>query len=246
MKFCTTGLIIREQPVGENDRLVTVLTKEQGLVRAFAGGARSMKGKKQAATQLLSYGNYVFSKGKDTYRITEAECLDVFFHLRGDLVKLTLAQYFCELCGALVPEQDNADFYLRIMLNSLKFLESDYLPSVQLKAVVELSLLTLSGYMPNVEGCYSCMAKNEPLYFDPVEGVLLCHAHKTNRALPVSIGVVHAVDHITHASLERLFAFRLSEEGLHCLEKVSEAFVTAQLERTFKTLAFYHQLALLS
>jgi DNA repair protein RecO (recombination protein O) len=242
MKFCTNGLIIREQHVGESDRLVTVLTRERGLVRAFASGARTIKGKKQAATQLLSYGNFAFSKGKDTYRITEAECLDVFFDLRIDLLKLSLAQYFCELCAVLVPEHDDAGAYLRIMLNGLKFLETDKYSHLQLKAVLELSMLTLSGYMPDVDGCHVCTGREQVMYFDPVNGVLQCAKHRNFNAVAVSDGVIKAMEYITNSTIDRLFSFSLSEEGLDCLAKVSEAFTLAQLERTFKTLDFYHAL----
>ena len=242
MKFSTNGLIIREHHVGESDRLVTVLTRDRGLVRAFVAGARNIKGKKQAATQLLSYGNFYFAKGKDAYRITEAECLDVFFGLRNDLSRLTLAQYFCELCGAVVPEQDDAGAYLRIMLNCLKFLETDRFSPNQLKAVAEFSLLTLAGYMPDTDGCHHCGREEGPFYFDPVEGVVLCEKHRTPAAIPISQGVLRAIWHITHSTIDRLFAFELSEDGLHGLSTVSEAFMLAQLERNFKTLDFYHGL----
>ena len=46
MKFQTDGLIIREQNIGENDKLVWVLTKSHGVLRAFAKGAKSLKSAK--------------------------------------------------------------------------------------------------------------------------------------------------------------------------------------------------------
>lgn len=242
MKQSTNGLIIREYHVGESDRLVTVLTRDSGLIRAFAPGARNIKGKRQAATQLLCYGNYVFSKGKDTYRITEAECVDVFFHLRSDLIKLSLAQYLCELCGVLVPEEDESGAYLRVMLNTLKFLEQDRLPANQLKAVAELALLTLSGYMPDVDGCHTCDTHEGGFYFDPVEGITLCEQHRTPGSIPVSSGVLQAMYHITHSTIDKIFSFTLSKSGMEQLAKVSEGFVLAQLDRDFKTLTFYHTL----
>ena len=242
MKFATNGLIIRERHVGEADRLVTVLTRDRGLVRAFASGARNVKGKKQAATQLLSYGNFYFAKGKNAYRITEAECLDVFFGLRNDLTKLSLAQYFCELCGAVVPEQDDAGAYLRIMLNCLKFLETDRFPADQLKSVAELALLTLAGYMPDTDGCHHCGTTQGPLYFDPVDGVLQCEQHRTAHSMAIPSGVAGAIHHITHSTIDRVFSFTLSQESVMRLADVSESFVLAQLERSFTTLDFYHSL----
>jgi DNA repair protein RecO (recombination protein O) len=128
------------------------------------------------------------------------------------------------------------------MLNSLKFLEQDKLPHNQLKAVVELSMLTLSGYMPDVEGCHTCMALNHVMYFDPLNGILQCQNHCGIHSIPVPIGVVKAIEHITGSTIDRLFSFSLSEESLTVLAKVSEAFMLAQLERDFKTLKFYHAL----
>ena len=55
MQVKTQGLIIREQTVGESDRLVTVLTRDAGVVRAFARRAKNLKDSKSAATQLLCY-----------------------------------------------------------------------------------------------------------------------------------------------------------------------------------------------
>ena len=242
MKLSTNGLIIREQHVGENDRLVTVLTRDRGLMRAFVPGGRSIKGKKHAATAFMTYGNFVFSQGKESFRITEAECIEVFFGLRNDLEKLSLAQYFCELCGNLVPEDDDAGIYLRLMLNSLKFLEESKLPNLQLKAVVEIALLTLGGYMPQVTECGMCEEIAFPMYFDPVQGQVLCENHRTPQAIPVTKGVLQAVYHISHSTIDKLFSFTLSMQGIENLAQVSEAFVLAQLERKFKTLDFYNSI----
>lgn len=43
----TDGLVIREKPVGESDRLVTILTRHDGVVRAFARHAKRFNDKKK-------------------------------------------------------------------------------------------------------------------------------------------------------------------------------------------------------
>ena len=45
MKLSTDGLIIREQQTGEDDRLVTLLTRDYGVLRAFVRGAKRIKSK---------------------------------------------------------------------------------------------------------------------------------------------------------------------------------------------------------
>ena len=67
MKLSTDGLIIREQQTGEDDRLVTLLTRDFGVLRAFVRGAKRIKSKSQSATQLFAYGNFSIYRGKDAY-----------------------------------------------------------------------------------------------------------------------------------------------------------------------------------
>ena len=48
MRTNTDGLILKEQNIGEKDKLVTVLTRHNGLVRAFVRGAKSVKNRKNS------------------------------------------------------------------------------------------------------------------------------------------------------------------------------------------------------
>ena len=62
MKIQTPGLIIKETNIGENDKLLVILTKDYGIVRAFADGVRRMKNKNSAATSLLCYSNFTLNQ----------------------------------------------------------------------------------------------------------------------------------------------------------------------------------------
>ena len=124
-RFTTDALVIKEMNVGESDRLVTLFTREHGLIRAFAAGAKSIRSKKGAATSLLTYGSFTVLKKKDTYKIYEAVPIRMFFTMGGDIELLSLEQYFCELALVFAP-YDSADTeLLRLILNSLHFLTAE-------------------------------------------------------------------------------------------------------------------------
>ena len=61
--------------------------------------------------------------------------------------------------------------------------------------------------------------------------------------MPVSPGVLAALRYLLASPLEKCFSFSLSPDGLKELGYVAEAFLLAQLQRGFKTLDFYHTLA---
>ena len=54
MKTLTEGLILREQNIGERDKLVTVLTVDKGIIKGFAKGAKNIKSQNCAGTQLFT------------------------------------------------------------------------------------------------------------------------------------------------------------------------------------------------
>jgi len=124
VKLTTDALIIRENNnIGEADRFVTALTRDFGTVHASVRGAQRIKSRKMTATSLLTYARITLFKGRKQYIIDEAEPVQVFFHLMQDIERLSLAQYFCELAGAVFPEEEPAPDALRLMLNALHLLD---------------------------------------------------------------------------------------------------------------------------
>ena len=148
MQVKTDGLVIREWNVGESDRLVSVLTRDEGVIRAFARQAKRLRSAKASSTQLLCYSHMSLYKGRDAYIIDEAQPVELFFGLRKDIERLSLAQYFCELAGTLAPEEMEAGDFLRLMLNALHFLSKGTRSPLLLKSVVEMRMMSLAGYMP--------------------------------------------------------------------------------------------------
>lgn len=241
MKFQTDGLIIREQQTGEDDRLVTLLTRDHGVIRAFVRGAKRVKSRAQSATQLFAYGAYSVYRGRDAYSIDEAQPKEIFFDLRNDITALSLAQYFCELVGELAPVEDDADDYLRLILNALHMLMNRKRPQAQLKAVVELRLMCLAGYMPDLIVCGDCEEEYEgDFLFSPVEGRIFCEkCRDKHTGITLPSGVLRAMRHICYSEDEKLFSFVLGDESLATLSKVTEKFLLMQIPKKYKTLDFY-------
>lgn len=268
----TDALIIRENNnIGEADRFITALTRDCGVVRASARGARNLKSRSASATQLLSYSRLTLHRGRDKYIIEDAQPITVFFDLRSDLDKLSLSQYFCELAGVLAPQEEPAGDFLRLMLNALHFLGSGRRDPRLIKGVVELRMLGLAGFMPDLLACSSCGSygtptdgmpskdtpmeggkaaaeETEPMWLLPREGTLLCRSCSAKRplspgGLPLTPSVLAAMRHVVYAEFEKCFSFAMAEDGLKLFARTAEAYLLSQLNRSFKTLEFYHSMA---
>lgn len=235
------GLIVREHNVGEADRFVTVLTDQYGIIRASVRGARKMTSRKGASTRLLSYADMSLVKGRETYIIDSAVPERVFFATGGSVEQIALAQYFCELFAALSPREDEAYPYLKLLLNSLHMLEKGEQID-RIKAVAELRVLSMAGYMPDLNTC-RCGKGELPPSFDPLSGVLSCGACRQSGAVELTASVLDAMRHILYGEASKCFAFRLPDEECIRLADASERFMTCQLSRRFQTLEFYHSLS---
>ena len=242
MKLTTDALIIREtNTVGESDRFVTALTRDCGVIRASVRGARQLKNRNGSATQLLCYSRLSLYKGREKYIVDDAEPLQVFFEVRGQLEKLALAQYFCELAGVLAPVEEPAEEELRLLLNALHYLAEDSRPMPLIKAITELRLLCRAGYMPAVVNCAACDTQ-VCVRFSPLRGEVYCEEHGAPDAVPLTAGALQAMRHIVYAPFEKCFAFSLPQTDTEVLGTAVERFLLAQLNRGFHTLDFYHSL----
>ena len=240
MKLNTDGLIIREHRTVEDDRLVTLLTRDYGVIRAFVRGAKRAKSRFQSSTQLFSYAKFSIYRGKDAYSVDEAQPIKIFFGLRDDIQKLSLAQYFCELVGELAPVEAQADEYLRLMLNALYLLSDGKRSPEQLKAIVELRRLCLSGYMPDLTYCGDCDGESDAMLFSPVEGKIFCADCSSNHTgILLPSGVLAAMRHICYCEDGKLFSFNLGGDSLNCLCDITERYLLIQTDRKYKTLDFY-------
>ncbi|HEX3027326.1 MAG TPA: DNA repair protein RecO [Clostridia bacterium] len=246
MLIKTDGLTIRETNVGENDRILTILTREKGVVSASARGSRKLKSRIAPASQILCHADFTLFKSKEKYIINEAEPLNFFMGVRKDIERLTLAQYFAQVCGYAVPEEEPAGTALRLALNSLHYLENGKRPQKLIKAVFEMRMLTDTGYMPDLVACAECGEfEDDVMYLRPQSGNLICSrcAGAAKEKYPLSKGALAAMRHTIYAEFERLFSFSLTGPALEQFSAAAEGYLLYQMGRSFPTLEFYHSLS---
>lgn len=241
MQSATEGLIIKSRDTGENDTVVTILTRDYGLISAFANGSKKIKSPATgAAVSPLTFSKLNLYHGRDSYIINDAKAIEVFFGLRENIEKLALAQYFCELAGEFAPENTESSEFLSLVLNLLYLLSEGKRSTSFLKPVAELRMLCLAGYMPELSGCLACGEMNPSIpVFNIGSGGFYCSNCSPNEGTPVTLGVINAMRHICLSDGRNLFSFKMPESSIKILSDVTERFLFSQIDRRFKTLEFY-------
>jgi len=145
--------------MGEADKMVTVLTKERGLIRAIAPGARKHKSRLSGRSGQFVVNEALFVKGKSIDKFVQAETQRSFPGLSKDLAKLTASQYLAEIALAqALSDQPQEELYC-LLIEHLTRLEqankADVLPCL---AQATYHLLALAGVAPEVFRC--CLSRS--------------------------------------------------------------------------------------
>lgn len=240
----TKGIVLRVTETKEADYILTVLTDTHGKLSVIARGARRRSSRLAAACQLLAYSELVLAERGEWCYLNEAACLEQFTGLREELERLALGSYFAELCDTLTAENTPAPEVLSLLLNALYALAQLKKPCELVRAAFELKLMALSGYEPLLGECAICgaAAPDEPV-LDVHSGVLLCRrCAGAGVGQAIDEGALAAMRHIVRAPGKRMLAFSLAPPSQRLMNAACEAFVRTQLEKEFRTLAFYRSL----
>ena len=174
--YKATGINLKSMPLGEADKLLTILTREFGLIRVVAPGARKQNSKLGGRSGLFVVNELLVAKGRSLDKITQAETLESYPGLSQNLAKLAASQYLAELvlCHAL-SEQPQEELY-ELLNEHLRRLEclpktSDSKPEAS-SVLGHLSqgvfhLLALAGIAPQVRVCCITQHVLQPDLTDP-------------------------------------------------------------------------------
>ncbi|MFH7025099.1 MAG: DNA repair protein RecO [Heteroscytonema crispum UTEX LB 1556] len=169
--YKATGINLKATAFGESDRLVTILTREFGLIRVIAPGARKHNSSLGGRSGMFVVNELLIAKGRSLDKITQAQTLKTYPGLSKNLGKLSASQYLAEivLCQALSeqPQEDLHDL-LNEHLSRLEALSSnDSFDVLAHLAQGVFHLLALAGLAPQVQVCCLTQRPLTPDFTDP-------------------------------------------------------------------------------
>jgi DNA repair protein RecO (recombination protein O) len=260
------GLVIRETPVGDFDKMLTVLTAEHGKISVFARGAKKIKSPYFVCTHMFCYSEFVLRKTTDIFYINDCSLIEGFFDIRSTLEGSALAGYIADVARDISTEHTDETKLLRLTLNCLFAIAKGKKPLPLIKAVFELRAVCYAGFLPRLSGCDVCGKAPLPTYYlDISEGVYFCdecfhareklleeEAGRVNEAegiyaaahtiVQISPSVFQAIIYALSSPPEKIFSFILAEDAMHDFSAFCEKYLLCHLERDFKTLDFYNSL----
>lgn len=121
--YHTNGFILSSRNKGEANKMLTVYTREMGLVRAMVQGIRLHKSKLRFALQDFSYANIDFVRGKDVWRITSAKNISSFPFARASRDSLLIIARISKLIERLCDGEESNEKIFDDFIQALYLLD---------------------------------------------------------------------------------------------------------------------------
>ena len=110
------GVVLRTHKLGEADRIVTLLTKKHGKVRAVAKGVRRTSSKFGARLEPFMVADIQFYEGKSLDTIQQAETLASYgAHIVDDYARFTAANVMVETADKVTEQEGSPQQYLLLL-----------------------------------------------------------------------------------------------------------------------------------
>jgi DNA repair protein RecO (recombination protein O) len=186
MLYRVEGIVIRAVEYGEGGVIITLYTSN-GKLGVMARGAKKLRSRHAAVTQLYTYGEYVCYKGSSGSlgTLNSAEIIDSFSAVRSDLRCSSYAAYLAELTDRMIPDGEASEFLFEQLKASLSALNDGKDPQI-IAHLYEMKLFAFAGYPPVLGQCVSCGDslghEGPPLFFSVSTGGVLCSRCAANAA----------------------------------------------------------------
>lgn len=239
--YNTEAIVLRASPLGEADRLLTLLTPGLGKLQATVRGVRKPTSKLGGHLDLLTRSSLTLAKGQRLDTITGAEAQETFPLVKGNLERLSRAIYLVELVDSFSPLEAPSPAVYTLFLDGLRALgiEAD---SDLLLRYMELQLLSLSGFLPELQRCAECHGQLAPSQhlWSPIAGGVVCPACSASNsgATDLSLNALKVLRFLSTATVSSATMVRVNAPLHREMSAIMDAYLRYTLERDLRSTAF--------
>ncbi|WP_138493260.1 DNA repair protein RecO [Paenibacillus pinistramenti] len=243
MLYRVEGIVIRAMDYGEGNKIITLLTEQDGKAGIMVRGAKKPKSRHGAMTLPFTYGQYIFFRNKGLGTLNGGEIIESHHALREDLTLAAYASYACELLDRVLQEEETGSFWFGQLKACLDALQEGKDPAIVIH-LFEMKILQAAGYGPEMDVCVVSGTDQELEFFSPRLGGVLSRRsrHLDPAALPVSASVLKLLRLFARLDMRRLGNITVKDSTKAELKTVMRSLMDMQLGLQLKSRNFLDQL----
>ena len=228
------GIVLRSYPFGEADRVVVLLSPNNGKIRTVAKGVRKTKSRFGGRLEPFTHVDLVLYEGRNLDTITQVAVLEPFPHLRNSLDAVVAAGTMVEAADAVAQEQESSTRLFLLLQRGLKALETGH-GGPDLITAFLLKLADVVGVAPSLVQCASCGQYEDLHRFSFAGGGAVCDRCRVEGSVRLRPGITQYLAGLAGAELLSLPPTddALSAEAMG----IARRFVEYHLDRKLSSLA---------
>jgi DNA repair protein RecO (recombination protein O) len=153
----TEAIVLRSFNIGDQDKVVVFFSRDKGLLRGVAKGARKFGNRFGSSLEPLSLVNvfYYEKERKDLVTLSQADLIESFFEVHRDYRTSCTLGYFAELVEEFFPSRASEDLIFRLLLSTLRAIKEKG-DLEFLSRYFEAWFLQINGLLPDFRRCKKC------------------------------------------------------------------------------------------
>lgn len=245
--YRTRGVVLKSIDLGEADKILTIYASGIGKLRAVAKGVRRPSSRLGGHVDEFAYSEMLLARGRDLDVVTQSQTLDPFRSMREELWRASYGYYVSELVDCFTEERIENEPLFDLLVGTLRLLgEASDLWTVA--RFLELHLLELVGYRPELVRCLGCRSEIRPEtnFFSSFQGGVLCPSCGRGEAAaaPISLNGLKVLRYLQRIDSPPPGGLRLDSTARREAEATMRSYVEYLLERAVKSTAFLDRLRL--
>lgn len=228
------GIVLRSYPFGEADRIVVLLSPNNGKIRTVAKGVRKTKSRFGGRLEPFTHVDLVLYEGRNLDTITQVAVLEPFPRLRGDLDAVVAAGTMVEAADAVAQEEESSMRLFLLVQRGLKALDAGLYGPDMITSFL-LKLADVVGVAPSLVQCASCGRVDDLHRFSFAGGGVVCDRCYVDGAVKLRDGITTYLAGLASAELTSLPSpdLTLSRDAMG----IARRFVEYHLDRKLSSLA---------
>jgi DNA repair protein RecO (recombination protein O) len=243
MQYRVQGIVIRGMDYGENNKIITLFTREMGKVAIIVRGAKKMKSRYASVAQLFTCGDYLFYKAGQMGTLNHAEIVESHHHIREDLHLAAYASYMAELTDRMLGDLEGNPF-LFDQLNAAFQALIDKKDMQIISFIYEMKIWVHAGYLPELEACVSCRTVDGDMAFSAALGGILCEGCrlKDTHAIILLPRTLKLIRIFAQMDIRRLGQIDVKPETKESLKLLMRTYFDTHIGLTLKSRNFLDQM----
>ncbi|CAM2820434.1 DNA repair protein RecO [Saccharomonospora xinjiangensis] len=221
-----TGVVLRVHKLGEADRIITLLTRRHGKVRAVAKGVRRTTSRFGARLEPFGHVDVQLYTGRTLDVITQVETVDAFaLPIVGDYQRYTTASAVAETADRLTAEEGEPVLKLYLLVvGALRALAEGRRDASLVLDAFLLRSMAFAGWAPAITECARCGERGPHAAFNIAAGGSLCPRCRVPGSVHPAPEVVGLLDALLHGDWD------IAEGSTHGVRRDVSGLVAALLQ----------------